>query len=100
MTIFCYNQAYAASGWTSFGKVNAVQADSNGITVYTDISTNPSSCSNKKTLYYPYSAGTNRGNRLYATILSAQARGVTIRLYVDDTCNSFGQTRFTAVNSK
>ena len=95
----CFN-SYAASGWTAYGTIGGVQADYSGITIYTNISNNPSRCSVKNTFYYPYSYGSALGNRMYATILAAKQRGTTVRFYVSDTCNSFSQTRFTAVNSK
>jgi hypothetical protein len=100
LTIFCYDNSYAASGWTSYGNITGVQADSTGVTVYTNITTNPTACSKKNLFYYNYSSGSALGNRMYATILAAQARGVQVRFYVGDTCNAFGQTRFSAINSK
>lgn len=81
--------ADAAEGWTGYGKVLEVYPSSSGTFYFSiDVSSNPGPCANSIWFSNP---GTGDGaNRVFASLLSAQASGASVRVYVTGACDTWG----------
>lgn len=87
----------AAEGWTSFGTISDIQGNEDGFAVKIAVTKNPSIC-NKMTFYF--SGDATKGNRYFATLLTAFAAEKQVRILVTDTCNTYGKGLIKQVNIK
>jgi len=89
--------ANAASGWTNFGTIGAINQQpittpgSEMVFINVSVSTNPSdssACSVRDGFYFAVT--TDRDKRLFSMLLMAKATGQKVQVYVTANCHLWG----------
>jgi hypothetical protein len=96
-SIFMSGQAWAAAGWTAYGKVAELQATTaNRFYVKLNVTSNPSDCRNKEWFYRDYSRP--GADYMFDALLSAVTDGKKVRVYVTGICDIDGYSEITSVS--
>lgn len=101
-------QAYAAPGWTNYGKITTLEQNpgdggsiSNQVLLVANVTTNPSGCSVSTGFYFSLEgatqADTDRKKRLFTMLLSAQMASSSVRIFATGACNSVGYAELDGV---
>ena len=105
--LFLMVPALAFSQWTAPGTIESIQAGSNGVTIYTDLTANATDCQNKSVYYFFPS--TDHGQfvvdnavcaRITAIAAMAKSNGSKVRLFVNGECNQWGQTKIYEIKTE
>jgi hypothetical protein len=89
--------AFAAAGWTSYGTVEEVYPNTSGVYfVRLTVASNPSTCS--QPTWFSNSGTGDGASRVFAALLSAQASGKSVRVYVAGTCDGWGYSEISSAS--
>jgi hypothetical protein len=94
LTFVASTAAVAASGWTDFGAVSQLNQQpvagigSELVFVNVSVTSNPSGCSVPNGFYLAIT--TDRQTRLFAMLMTAQAGGRNVQIYVTGNCHTWG----------
>lgn len=90
-------EAWAGSGWTSYGQVTELTPTTSGqFLAKINVSKNPSDCQNRQWFYRNYS-GTG-ADHIFQTLLGAITFGKNIRVEVSGGCDLNGYSEISSVS--
>jgi hypothetical protein len=97
--LFSSSLSHAESGWTSYGKVVQLQADSDfRFRVSIDVNDNPSRCRSEQDFFATYvSSG---ANQIYAGLLEALIHNLQVKVFVSGICGLKGDAEISAISLK
>lgn len=90
---------YADSGWTSYGKIIELQADSDfRFRVIIDVKENPGRCREDQEFFASYAS--NGADQIYTGLLEALIHNLQVKVFVSGVCGLKGYSEISSINLK